>query len=78
MTVGANRLLHFLVFDRLRTPVTVEADLLNSLIVFITDFSREQLPKVYFINDFVRKLLEQQCDFVIFCFQYLNIDFISN
>ena len=34
VTVGANLLLHFLVFDRLRTPVTVEADILSSSIVF--------------------------------------------
>ena len=39
--MGANLLLNFLVFDRLRTPVTVEADILSSL----TDFVREQLPK---------------------------------
>ena len=45
MTVGANLLLHFLVFDRLRTPGTVEQDILTSLIAFITDFAREQLPK---------------------------------
>ena len=34
MTVGANLLLYFLVFDRLRTLVTVEAHILSSLIVF--------------------------------------------
>ena len=45
MTVGANLLINFLVFDRLRTPVTVEADILSCLIVFITDFAREHLPK---------------------------------
>ena len=33
-TVGTNLLLDFLAFDRLRTPVTVEADILSSLIVF--------------------------------------------
>ena len=43
MAVGAILLLHFLVFDRLRMPVTVEADFLSSL-YFITDFAREQLP----------------------------------
>ena len=32
--MGANLLLHFLVFDRIRTSVTVEADILSSLIVF--------------------------------------------
>ena len=60
--------MHFLVFDRPHTPVTVEADILSSLIPFITDFAREQLPKqiskllvgsTYFIIDFVRKLLEK-------------------
>ena len=34
VTVRANLLLNFLVFDRLRTLVTVEADILSSLIVF--------------------------------------------
>ena len=34
VTVGANLWPHFLVFERLRTPVTVEADILISLIVF--------------------------------------------
>ena len=38
--VGANILLHFLVFDRLRTPVTVEADILSSLIVFYDWFCK--------------------------------------
>ena len=34
--MGANLLHHFLVFDRLRTPVIVEADILSSSIVFLT------------------------------------------
>ena len=34
VNVGARLLLHFLVFDKLRTPVTVETDILSSLIVF--------------------------------------------
>ena len=34
MTVRANLFLYFLVFDRLRTPVTLEVDILSSLIVF--------------------------------------------
>ena len=33
VTVGAT-LLNFIVLDRIRTPVTVEADILSSLIVF--------------------------------------------
>ena len=49
---GAN-LLNFLVFDTGRTPVTMEEDILSSLIAkisykiwyFITDFAREKLPK---------------------------------
>ena len=36
--VGANLLLHFLVFDRVRMAVTVEADILSSLIVFYNWF----------------------------------------
>ena len=32
--MGANLVLNFLVFDRLPTPVTVEEDILSSLIVF--------------------------------------------
>ena len=40
MTVGANLLLNFLVFDRLRTSVTVEADILSSLIVFYDWFCK--------------------------------------
>ena len=38
MTVGVNLLINFVVFDRLRTPVTVEADILSSLIVFYNYF----------------------------------------
>ena len=34
MTVGANIFVDFLVFDRLRTPLTVESDILSSLIIF--------------------------------------------
>ena len=34
VTVGANLLFHFIVFDRPRTQVTVEADILSSLIAF--------------------------------------------
>ena len=42
VTVGANLWLevHFLVFERLRTPVTVEADILSSLIVFDNRFCK--------------------------------------
>ena len=40
VTVGANLLLYFLVFDRLRTPVTVEADILSSSIVFYNWFRK--------------------------------------
>ena len=34
VTVGENLLLNFLVFDRLRTPVNVEAGILSYLILF--------------------------------------------
>ena len=34
VTVGANLFVDFLVFDRLRTPVPVEVDILIFLIVF--------------------------------------------
>ena len=34
VTVGANILFDFLVFDKLRASVTVNADILSSLIVF--------------------------------------------
>ena len=40
VTVGANLLLYFLVFNRLRTPVTVEADILSSSIVFYNWFRK--------------------------------------
>ena len=34
VNVGANLFLTFLVFERLRTPVIVEADIVSSLIIF--------------------------------------------
>ena len=40
MTVGANILFNFLLVDKLRTSVTVDADILSSLIVFYNLFCK--------------------------------------
>ena len=50
VTVGANLLLHFLVFDRLRTPVTVEADSLSSLIAFYNWFCKRATAEADFLG----------------------------
>ena len=50
VTVGINLLLHFLVFDRLRTPVTVEAVILISLIVFHNWFCKRATAEADFLR----------------------------
>ena len=50
VAVGANLLLHFLVFDRLRTPVAVEADVLSSLIVFHNWFCKRATAVADFLG----------------------------
>ena len=40
----------FIVFDRLRTPVTVEADILSSLIVFYTLFCKRATAEADFLG----------------------------
>ena len=50
VTVWANILLHFLVFDRLRTPVTAEADILSSLIVFYNWFYQRATAEADFLG----------------------------
>ena len=52
VTVGANLLLNFLVFDRLRTPVTVEADLLSSLVVFYNWFCKRATAEADFLAQY--------------------------
>ena len=49
VTVGANLLPNFLVFHRLRTPVTVEADILSSLIVFYNWFCKRATAEADFL-----------------------------
>ena len=49
VTVGANLLFHFLVFDRLHMPVTVEADILSSLIVFYNWFCKRATAEADFL-----------------------------
>ena len=50
MTVGANLLLNFLVLDRLHTPLTVEADILSSLIVFYNRFCKRATAEADFLG----------------------------
>ena len=50
VTVGANLLLHFLVFDGLRTPVTAEADILSSLTVFYNWFCKRATAEADFLG----------------------------
>ena len=50
VTVGANLLLNVLVFNRLRTPMTVEADILNSLIVFYNWFCERATAEADFLG----------------------------
>ena len=50
VTVGANPWVLFLVFDRLHTPVTVEADIWSSLIVFCNWFCKRATAEVDFLG----------------------------
>ena len=50
VTVRANLLLHSLVFGRLRTPVTVEADILSSLMVFYDRFCERATAEADFLG----------------------------
>ena len=84
VNVGANLLLHFLGSDILRTPVTVEADILSSLIESYNWFFKRATAeadflgssiRVYFILDFVRDV---SCWRSTEIFLYFNIDFRSN
>ena len=68
MNLGANLLLD-LVFDRLRTPVTVEADVLSSLLAFYKRFWKRGTAEEDFLGScrkcilslisLMRKLLEK-------------------
>ena len=87
VTVGANLLLHFLVFDRLRRPVTVEADILSSLIVFYNWFCKKATVKADFLGSCRKNILSlisfiswwrSNEIFYIFFFKYFNSDFMSN
>ena len=90
VTVGENLLLHFLVLDRLRTPVTVEADVLNSLIVFYNWFCKRATAEADFLGSCRKYILllisivscwrstEVFFFLYIFFFKYFNIDLISN
>ena len=57
VAVGANLLLNFLAFDRLRTPVTVEADILSSLIVFHNWFCKRATAEEDFLGSCRRYIL---------------------
>ena len=50
VTLGANLLLHFLVFGRLCAPVTVEADILSSLIIFYDWFCKRATAEADFLG----------------------------
>ena len=50
VTVGPDLLLHFLVFDRQSTPVTKEADILRSLIVFYNSFCKRATAAADFLG----------------------------
>ena len=79
MTVGANIWLHFLVFDRLRTPVTVEADISSSLILFYFWFRKRATAEADFLGS-CRKYILSLISYVsgwrsneIFLYFYLSI-----
>ena len=87
VTVGANILVHFLVLDRPRTPVTVEADILSSSIVFHDWFCKRVTAEADFLGSCRKYILSfifyGSCwrsteIFLIFFFKYFNIDFMSN
>ena len=50
VSLGANLLLHFLVFGRLCAPVTVEADILSSLIIFYDWFCKRATAEADFLG----------------------------
>ena len=57
VTVGANPLLHFLVFDRLRTSVTVEADIWSSLNLFHKWFCKTATAEADFLGSCRKNIL---------------------
>ena len=85
VTVGANLMRNFLVFDRLRTPVTMEADISISLIVFSNWFCQRATAEADFLGScrkyilsLISYLLEKHWDLLIFFFKYFNIAFMRN
>ena len=73
MSVGANLLLNFLVFDRLRTPVTVKADILSSLIVFYNSFCKRATAEADFLGS-GRKYILSMISYVS-CWRSTDRDF---
>ena len=55
--MGANLLLNFLGFDRLRTPVVVVADILSSVIVFYNWFCKRATAEADFLGSYRKYIL---------------------